>query len=92
MVSATCVKVIVSGYVQGIGYRYYVQRSAQAAGLTGWVRNLANGDVELEVAGDSSALETFLRHLKTVHPWARVEQVRVEAHDCPGTHQGFLIR
>lgn len=90
--ASTCLTVIISGYVQGVGFRYFVQRQAQQAGLTGWIRNLANGNVEIEVAGDPSVIDPWLQQIKTGHPWARVDTLHAEPHTCTGSHQGFLIR
>ena len=52
---------LVKGHVQGIGYRWFVQRTASRLGMTGWVRNLPNGDVETQAQGDEDSLERFLR-------------------------------
>ena len=50
----------VSGEVQGVGFRYKAQRVAARLDLTGWVRNLRDGRVELEVQGDSTIIPRFL--------------------------------
>jgi acylphosphatase len=50
---------VVSGRVQGVGFRYFVQRHAQQLGISGWVRNLATGSVEVEGAGTAEQLEGF---------------------------------
>ena len=49
--AAVRVHVTVSGMVQGVGYRYFTVTEARKLGLAGWVRNLMNGDVELEARG-----------------------------------------
>ena len=54
------VRIVVSGMVQGVGFRYFIQHHAEQLGLTGWVRNLANGDVEIEAQGDRSAVESLI--------------------------------
>jgi acylphosphatase len=51
---------IVSGRVQGVGFRWFVERTAGSMGLTGWVKNLSNGNVEIEAEGDRQTLESFL--------------------------------
>lgn len=62
----------VSGRVQGVGYRWFVINEARRLGLRGWVRNTADGSVELEAAGSASAIAT-LRERLIVGPIARRE-------------------
>ena len=52
-----------SGTVQGVGFRYTVQRFAGQLRLTGWVRNLPDGRVEIEVQGDRTVIEQFLKQI-----------------------------
>ena len=55
---------VVSGIVQGVGFRWYTQRIAKSLGLTGWVRNLQNGNVEIVVEGKNDIIEMFISELK----------------------------
>lgn len=57
-------KIIVKGLVQGVGYRYYCYRKANEYDLTGYAKNLPNGDVEVEVEGDQYLIMSFLKELK----------------------------
>ena len=68
----------VRGRVQGVGYRYFVARTAKSHSLTGWVKNCPDGDVEGEVQGDPKEIEDFLKRLETGHGWARIDHVRSE--------------
>lgn len=52
--------IIVEGRVQGVGFRYTMQSNATSLGLSGWVRNLDNGNVDMEVEGDEHALNKFI--------------------------------
>ncbi len=54
----------VSGRVQGVGFRYFTQNKAEERGLTGWVRNLADGRVEVLAFGPESELEQFMLVLR----------------------------
>lgn len=67
---------VVEGRVQGVGFRYWVLRSARELGLSGYVRNLANGTVEVAAAGSGSALEDLEERLRQGPPAARVAAVR----------------
>ena len=59
----TSARVFYSGTVQGVGFRYTVQRFADQLRLTGWVRNLPDGRVELEVQGDRTVIEQLLKQI-----------------------------
>jgi len=59
--SAICKRVHYTGQVQGVGFRMTAQRLASGFAVTGYVRNLANGDVEVLVAGEQDAIDRFLR-------------------------------
>ncbi len=77
---------LVQGRVQGVGYRMWLQREAQAAGIEGWVRNLADGRVEALLHGPAAALDGLERLARRGPPQARVERV-VSApwpHPVPG--------
>jgi len=69
---------LVSGRVQGVGYRYYVVREAKAMGLAGWVRNLADGRVEALAVGDDTTLHAFEGRLWQGPPHARVSALDSE--------------
>jgi acylphosphatase len=84
--------VVVSGIVQGVGFRMYAQRQARALGLYGYVRNLAFGEVELVAEGDRDAVERLIAWARVGPPSADVNEVRVT--DEPSTEEftGFDIR
>ncbi len=74
-----CLRFLVSGRVQGVAYRISACSVARQLGLRGWVRNLADGRVELIAAGPAPALEKLEQWLHQGPPQARVEQVIREA-------------
>lgn len=65
----------VHGRVQGIGFRYFVRREAQALELSGWVRNEPDGTVTGEAAGDFSRLEAFRDILNQGSPGSRITRL-----------------
>jgi len=83
---------VVSGRVQGVGFRYFTEDQARLEGLSGHVRNLPDGRVEIVAEGDSEAVERFERAVRRGPPGARVE--RCETTDIEPTRRtsGFSIR
>jgi acylphosphatase len=62
--SKTARRFIVHGRVQGVGFRWFVQRQASSLGLTGYVKNLADGGVEVRAAGERKQIDTLRDHLR----------------------------
>ena len=60
-----CAHITVSGVVQGVGYRFYAMREAKLLGLTGYVKNRANGNVESKVEGPKSIVEEYIKSLRS---------------------------
>jgi acylphosphatase len=77
-----CRLILVSGRVQGVGYRAFAQRSARELGISGHARNLADGRVEVLACGESDALETFLERLRRGPKWSEVSALRVQDAGC----------
>ncbi len=69
--------ITVTGRVQGVGYRYFVQDTANSAGIFGWVRNNPDRTVECEVQGEDEVLQEFLERLRTGPVLSRVKNVFV---------------
>ncbi|MDP3177310.1 MAG: acylphosphatase [Spirochaetaceae bacterium] len=80
---------IVSGRVQGVGFRYSARREALRLGLTGWVRNLDDGDVELRAEGPRGALADFREWLQDGPPGAWVERVEARPTKPTGSFLTF---
>lgn len=70
--------VLVSGRVQGVFFRAWTQRQAEALGVSGWVRNCHDGSVEAHLAGDGKAVEQLIDCLHDGPPSAVVSHVDVE--------------
>jgi acylphosphatase len=85
-------RIWVTGRVQGVGYRAFVQRVAIQLGLSGGVKNLDDGRVEVDVEGSRQQLEQLIERLKVGPPAARVVEVNVK-WEPPTEHRGgFQIR
>jgi len=69
---------IISGRVQGVGFRMFTKIKAENLGLSGWVRNLKDGRVEVVLVGPKEKIEEMLSWLKQGSPLARVEEVKIE--------------
>jgi len=84
-------RIIVTGQVQGVGYRYFCRHHAREHGLVGWVRNLPDGSVGLQVEGEANALERFIAELQRGPHSAVVAAVNVTFGDHAGTFHLFEI-
>lgn len=83
---------LISGRVQGVGFRFFAREAAQVENLSGWVRNLTDGRVEVLADGDRESVDRFERRLRRGPAGARVEQVDV-ADDAPSSTSGeFEVR
>lgn len=93
LTSAMRAHIIVEGLVQGVGFRWFVQRRAEALGINGWVRNLYNGNVEIEAEGERSLLEEFIKEVKVGPRSAHVSNLKIEWKESkPPFYERFDIR
>ncbi len=84
-------RVWVSGRVQGVCYRAFAQDAAAHKGLSGGVRNLDDGRVEVDVEGEKRAVEAFLELLRAGPPMARVDDLNVQWESPTGRGADFRI-
>ncbi len=82
----------VHGLVQGVGFRYFILERAKALGIAGYARNLFSGDVEIEVEGDRSLLEEFIKEVKVGPRAARVADIEIQWLAYDGSFKEFTIR
>jgi acylphosphatase len=80
---------VLSGRVQGVGFRWFTIERAEVEGIRGWVRNLPNGDVEVMAEGETESMERFERAIRQGPPRARVEDVETEIMTPTGRYPGF---
>jgi acylphosphatase len=77
------VQAIVRGTVQGVGFRAFVEREAQALGLDGWVRNRRDGTVEAVLAGEDAVVDRVLMALRVGPPASKVDGLTITPHEEP---------
>ncbi len=82
----------IDGYVQGVGFRYFVREGAAALPITGWVRNLHDGRVELVAEGERGVLEKLLNAVRKGPRGSQVTEVRVEWGVGNGEFDSFRVQ
>lgn len=88
------IRIVVSGRVQGVGYRYFVRDAALRRNIRGWVKNNPDGTVSIVAAGDSDTLEQFLEDIRAEgDPLIRIADISLTwSGEVTETWQGFEIR
>jgi acylphosphatase len=81
---------VVNGRVQGVGFRYFVVREARALGLSGWVRNLPDGEVEVLASGEPDVVAALEGRLWEGPPHAKVSSVDAREAEAP-TYAEFRV-
>jgi acylphosphatase len=88
-----CVRVVVQGRVQGVGFRYFARERAASHGLGGYVRNLPGGEVEVRAAGSRHSLDALVCDLRRGPRMSSVVECIVEwTSDHPASFTEFTIR
>jgi acylphosphatase len=90
--SMNALQVFYEGRVQGVGFRYSVRQIAKGFNVTGWVRNLADGRVELQIAGEEDELRAFLQAIRDSELRALIKNESQNALEAPPAARGFEIR
>ena len=81
----------ITGKVQGVGFRFFVQQQAQKLGINGWVSNKSNGDVEALAQGEKADLEQFIAKIKEGPSFSRIDNVNLEWMNKGEQYFGFEI-
>jgi acylphosphatase len=81
----------VVGRVQGVGFRWWARRTARALGVSGWVRNLPDGSVEVQASGARAALERLEMRLREGPTASRVDRVERLPSEPSARRRGFDI-
>jgi acylphosphatase len=90
--SAQRLRAVVRGEVQGVGFRWSVQRQAGELGLTGYAENLPDGSVRVEAEGDPDGLDQLEAYLRQGPRWAEVESLDIRRLPATGEFRGFSAR
>ncbi len=86
------VHIVVTGRVQGVGFRHFTALCARALGLTGVAQNLPTGQVDIIAEGDRPTLEALIGAVRGGPPGAVVRDIRVAWDETPAREREFLIR
>lgn len=82
---------IISGLVQGVGFRWRAKQAANAAGCTGWVRNDYSGTVSMELQGTQAQIDRVLQTLERA-PWIRIEDINSRVIPVDPVERGFITK
>jgi acylphosphatase len=82
----------ITGKVQGVGFRYFVQKRAADFNIAGWVKNLPDGSVAVMAQGDETDMDTFIDHLKTGPSMSRVSKVSLNRMPEPEQFYDFRVK
>jgi acylphosphatase len=83
-------RLVITGLVQGVGFRYAMLAQARLLGINGWVRNRRDGSVEAVIAGDPAQLEAMLDWSRSGPAGAAVDNLMIEI--ASGDYQDFELR
>jgi acylphosphatase len=86
-----CVKIIVSGTVQGVFFRSNARNKANELEITGYAKNLKDGTVEIMAQGDDAKLKMFMDFLSASPKPSKVKNLTVHYYE-PGHYRGFEVR
>jgi len=85
------VHLIARGYVQGVGFRFFVRDQAASRGIKGWVKNLSDGTVEIVAEGEKEILEGFINKIKKGPMFGRVSELMTEWIEPTKAFKNFSI-
>ena len=80
------------GRVQGVGFRFFVQSNAKAMGVTGWVKNMSDGSVTMELQGESEVVERLMAKIRRGNDWIKVTNFTVDDLPVAEGENKFAIR
>ena len=84
--------IVVSGRVQGVGFRFFTINIASKYNLTGSVRNMDNGMVEIEVQGEKNTIDNFISEIKKGNYFIRVDDISIKSIDLKPKEKSFQLK
>ncbi|MFW5913605.1 MAG: acylphosphatase [Bacillota bacterium] len=91
MADKKAVRLMLYGIVQGVGMRFYVSNTAKRVGVSGFVRNLPDGSVEIVAEGTPHEVDAFIDKVKNA-PRGRITDTKLEDVPVKGSYNGFQVR
>ena len=82
----------IEGRVQGVGCRFFVQSNATGLGITGWVKNMSDGSVTMELQGEAETVERLIAKIRKGNDWIKVTNFEIEDAPVVGGENKFAIR
>ena len=84
-------KILIKGYVQGVGYRYFCYRKAIEYNLNGYAKNLIDGSVEVETEGEETMIKEFIKELRIGPGNSKVNSINIEELPYKNKYEDFRI-
>ena len=84
--------IVVKGRVQGVGFRFFTINIASKYNLTGSVRNMDNGMVEIEVQGEKNTIDSFISEIKKGNYFIRVDDISIKSIDLKPKEKSFQLK
>lgn len=82
----------IEGRVQGVGCRFFVQSNAKSMGVTGWVKNMSDGSVTMELQGEAEVVERLMAKIQRGNDWIKVTNFTAEDMPVVEGEDKFAIR
>jgi acylphosphatase len=92
MSEQSCARVLISGRVQGVGFRYFITSRAEQFDIVGYVRNLDTGAVEIEIEGDRAVIVEFLTEIKLGPRLAEIHEFQTEWKPYKMRYDRFFVK
>jgi len=91
MSERTCIRIVISGTVQGVGFRRRAREAALSLGIAGWIANRPDGSVEAVFQGSQSAVDEMIRWTRKGPSGAKVGELEIHRHDIDAEIHEFII-